>query len=491
MTTRGQNLRSSTPGNMPAAGTRQPGEIWMTFPDKQFGIIDATKTAQPMIAVRFFSTQANYATNDIVVQAGAIYIAKGAVTAGAFVPANWSKLAQLTDIPVVYVLPTASTSVLGGVKIDGSSITINSGVISSTPTSTYVLPPASTTVLGGVKVDGATIKAAGDGTISTTVVPLGDNRIINGDMRIDQRNNGASGTAVGYTVDRWQYIAAQTGKGTWQRGTGTVVLLGLGFGYYLNFLSSSAYTPVASDYFGLKQTIEADVVGDFAWGTANAQPVTLSFLVYSSLTGAFSGSIEGATPTRSYPFTFNIPTANTWTKVAINIPGDTAGTWTLQGNAAGVLVTFDLGSGSNFRGPANAWASGNIIGVTGSVSIVGTNAATFNITGVKLEIGSVATPYNRQSLAKSMADCQRYYQTIGNHILAVGYNAAGQSALTPMPLPVVMRAAPTVVYSATSYGNASNLVSNATTQNMITNQCTITATGSGYAIGLASMSAEL
>ena len=77
---------------------------------------------------------------------------------------------------------------------------------------TASLLPASTTVLGGVKVDGTTIKAAADGTISTTVVPMGDNRIINGDMRIDQRNNGASGTAInGYTVDRW--ITALLGGG--------------------------------------------------------------------------------------------------------------------------------------------------------------------------------------------------------------------------------------------------------------------------------------
>jgi hypothetical protein len=132
VTTRVQTLRSSTTGNVPAAGTRQPGELWTNFPDLQLGVIDATKTAQKLVAVRFFSTQANYATNDIVVQAGAIYIAKGAVTAGAFVPANWSKLAQLTDIPVVYVLPTASTTVLGGVKIDGTTVKIDGGgVISS------------------------------------------------------------------------------------------------------------------------------------------------------------------------------------------------------------------------------------------------------------------------------------------------------------------------------------------------------------------------
>ena len=131
MTTRGQFLRSSTPGQKPAAGTRQPGELWLNFSDKQVGLIDTAKTAQPMIAVRFFSTAANYASGDFVVQAGGIWVAKSAVTAGAFNPAQWAELAYLTDIPALYVLPTASTSVLGGVKIDGTTITINSGVISS------------------------------------------------------------------------------------------------------------------------------------------------------------------------------------------------------------------------------------------------------------------------------------------------------------------------------------------------------------------------
>ena len=132
MTTRGQFLRSSTPGQKPAAGTRQPGEMWLNFPDRQIGLIDTTKTAQPVIAVRFFSTSANYAAGDFVVQAGGIWVAKSAVTAGAFNPTQWSELAYLTDIPAIYVLPIASTSVLGGVKVDGITVKADaSGVLTS------------------------------------------------------------------------------------------------------------------------------------------------------------------------------------------------------------------------------------------------------------------------------------------------------------------------------------------------------------------------
>ena len=145
MTTRGQILRSSTPGQAPAAGTRQPGELWTTFPDLQLGVIDASKNAQRLIAVRFFSTTANYAAGDFVVQAGKLYFAKSAITAGAFNPTQWSQIAALTDIPAVYILPIASTTVLGGVKIDGTTVKIDgSGVISSAGlVAVSATPPAS------------------------------------------------------------------------------------------------------------------------------------------------------------------------------------------------------------------------------------------------------------------------------------------------------------------------------------------------------------
>ena len=318
------------------------------------------------------------------------------------------------------------------------------------------LLPATTTVLGAVKVDGTTIKAAPDGTISTTVVPMGDNRIINGDMRIDQRNNGASGTANGYTVDRWQYFGTQASKNTWERLSNAIAP---GFPYALQSSTSIAYAPVAGDTFWFQQPIEADAISDFAWGAAGAQPVTLSFWAVSSLTGTFSGAVTnfgGGTPTRSYPFTFSLPTAFAWTRVVIIIPGDTSGTWVLSGNAGSLFVRFDLGSGSTYRAPAGVWASGNFNGANGAVNIVATQSCLFQFTGVKLEIGSVATPYNRQSLAKSMADCQRYYQvgqlymTTGASPWAIGASVACSSLHTPM------RATATTVITTNSNVNISS-----------------------------------
>ena len=353
------------------------------------------------------------------------------------------------------------------------------------------LLPASTTVLGGVKVDGTTIQAAPDGTISTTVVPLGDNRIINGDMRIDQRNNGAAGNTTSvFTVDRWSYISNQPNKGNWQ-GTSSSGLAG--FPRCLAFVSTSAYSSLAGDVFFFSQGIEADAVSDFAWGSASAQPVTLSFWVMSSLSGTFSGSVRNYAGTRAYPFTYSLPSANVWTKIAITIPGDTAGTWVMGGNGGAIILDFDLGSGATSRGPANAWTSTGYLGVTGSVSVVATNGAQFYLTGVKLEIGSIATPYNRQSLAKSMADCQRYFQVTPNaQTSAAGWQGTNGIVSGSMLFPVTMRAVPTVVYSGIVYGNAFALQLGGISAYQVTHQCQITAgPGYGYASAAFSLSAEL
>jgi hypothetical protein len=347
-------------------------------------------------------------------------------------------------------------------------------------------PPASTTVLGSVKVDGTSIKAAADGTISTVLIPMGDNRLINGDMRIDQRWNGASGTAVNvYTVDRWQYSANQIAKGTWQQRPGVAP----GFPYYLGFNSTSAYTSVAGDNFNFLQPVEADMVSDFAWGTANAQPAALSFWAFSSLSGTFGGAIRNMAGTRSYPFTYLL-VASTWTKIVIIIPADIGGTWVMSGNAAALLVCFDLGCGSTYRGPPGAWAAANYLGANGAVSIVAVNQATFFLTGVKLEIGSVATPYNRQSLAKSMADCQRYYQSF-SRILVGGYATAGVNVFGAFMLPVVMRAQPTVVLGTPTYGNASAWAVNGVSTTDMSLQTPVTTTGTGTAAGPLTLSAEL
>ena len=283
-------------------------------------------------------------------------------------------------------------------------------------------------------------------------VVIGDNRIINGDMRIDQRNGGASGTANQYTVDRWGYYGAQSGKGAWQGAPSSGLA---GFPRCLGFSSTSAYTPAAADVFQFNQPIEADAISDFAWGTPQAQPVTLSFWALTNgVTGTFGGAIGNFAATRSYPFTYSIPTAATWTKITLTIPGDMGGTWVMAGNAGALQVYFSLGCGSTYRGPPNTWASAAYYGAVGQANVVATNGAGFFVTGVKLEIGSVATPFNRQSLAKSMADCQRYYQ-VGSFKQDT-YAAQPTSVFgSYQPFPVTMRVAPTVTPTFTTQTNCS------------------------------------
>jgi len=236
------------------------------------------------------------------------------------------------------------------------------------------------------------------------------NRIINGAMAIDQRNAGASLTAndAAFAVDRFPYYASQTSKGTVQQNQGSVTPP-IGFVNYLGFTSSSAYSILAGDFFTFAQNIEGYNIADLNWGTANAKAITISFWVRSSLTGTFGGALRNDGANRSYPFTYTISTANTWTQISISIAGDTSGTW-LTTNGIGLRVWFGLGIGSTYSGTAGAWASANYASATGATSVVGTNGATFYITGVQLEIGSTATPFERRLYNQELANCQRYYE---------------------------------------------------------------------------------
>jgi len=236
------------------------------------------------------------------------------------------------------------------------------------------------------------------------------NRIINGAMVIDQRNAGASVTpaAGAYLVDRFQYDASQASKFTAQRNAGSVTPPS-GFRNYLGFTVASAVSITSSDYFQFVQKVEGLNMADLAWGTASAAPVTLSFWVRSSLTGTFGGSLRNGDADRSYPFTYSISSANTWEFKTVSIVGDTAGTWATT-NGVGIIVAWGLGNGSNFTGTAGAWAAANYQNATGATSVVGTNGATFYITGVQLEKGSTATSFDYRPYGTEEALCQRYYR---------------------------------------------------------------------------------
>ena len=274
------------------------------------------------------------------------------------------------------------------------------------------------------------------------------NRIINPGMVIDQRNAGASVTPTDgqYDVDRFCGRLTQASKFTLQQNAGSVTPP-TGFTKYLGATSSSAYSVVSTDFFAIEQWIEGYNCADLAWGTANAKTVTLSFQVYSSLTGTFGGSVRTYAGGYSYPFSYSIPVANTWTQISVTIAGPTAGTWNTT-NSGSIGVAFSLGAGSTYSGTAGAWAAVNYLSATGATSVVGTNGATFYITGCQLEVGTTATNFEVRDYGRELILCQRYYQ-YGRGDARGGLNTNNQVGYQ-YQFVVPMRAIPTITITTIS-----------------------------------------
>jgi hypothetical protein len=266
-------------------------------------------------------------------------------------------------------------------------------------------------------------------------------------MRIDQRNAGASVTPTGdtYLLDRWCYFASQVSKFTWQQNRGSITPPS-GFTNYLGGVVATSVTIGSSDYFGLFQSIEGFNVADLDFGTANAKTFTLSFKVYSSLTGTFGGALRNGDGSRTYPFTYTISSANTWTTITLTVAGDTSGTW-LKTNGTGLQIVFSLGIGSTLSGTAGSWSGSNFYSATGATSVVGTSGATFYITGVQLEQNTSATPFERRLYNQELANCQRYcYVGTDGNCFVAGAAPSTSNVYLKYVLPVPMRAIPTLSF---------------------------------------------
>jgi hypothetical protein len=358
---------------------------------------------------------------------------------------------------------SANTADPNGLGYDYS--TAVAAVVDTTPT-TGLTPSAIVFYTQGIGTPGSekfrisssgNLVATGGGSILTSgTVQMGSsflrNRIINGDMRIDQRNAGASGTAIGYTIDRWTFASSLSTKGTWQQNAGSVTPPA-GYTNYLGFTSNSAYSVGATDYFTFGQVIEGYNIADFGFGTANAKTITISFWVRSSLTGTFGGALQNSGSSRCYAFSYTISSANTWEQKTITVTGDTTGTW-LTNNGTGLGIYFSIGCGTTYSGTAGSWSSSVYVSATGAQSVVGTNGATFYITGVQLEVGSVATPFERRLYAQEIALAQRYFWAVNGQ---VGTNGAVNQLLPPVvPFPQIMRASPTINGSAAFTASVGN-----------------------------------
>jgi hypothetical protein len=286
------------------------------------------------------------------------------------------------------------------------------------------------------------------------------NRILNGGMVIDQRNAGAAtaNTISGYTLDRWAVSQSTTGKLIAQQNAGSVTPPA-GFKNYLGVTSQSAYSVAAGDYYMIYQMIEGNNVADLGFGAAGAATITISFWVRSSLTGTFGGSLQNNATNRSYPFTYTISAANTWEQKTLTIAGDTTGSWE-TGTGTGIRIQFGLGVGSTYSGTAGSWQGANLISATGATSVVGTNGATFYITGVQLEAGSVASPFERRDYGRELIMCQRYARRVGgdgtNGGFAGGVLSDGGNTFMRYDQHVVeMRVAPSLTAYLGSYRNTS------------------------------------
>jgi len=297
------------------------------------------------------------------------------------------------------------------------------------------------------------------------------NRLINGNMVIDQRNAGASVNVVSeiFTLDRWAFAVTQTGKLTCQQNAAAVTPP-TGFKNYLGITSVTSYSALTSDLFALKQVIEGFNTADLGFGAAGASTVTLSFWVRSSLTGTFGASLVNSAFNRSFVFSYTINAANTWEYKTVTVAGDTSGTWVGATNGIGLRIYFNLGCGSTYVGTANTWSDGGFVAPSGTTSVVGTNGATFYITGVQLEAGTTASPFEYRQYGTELQLCQRYFQKAADgtsnnaSYIAIATTESTTALFGMISFQVPMRTAPSLALTATSFrANMGTVNANSTT----------------------------
>jgi hypothetical protein len=275
----------------------------------------------------------------------------------------------------------------------------------------------------------------------------GKNKIINGDMVIDQRSSASSPVSITgsslYSVDRFR--AFSTSPAVYSIGQDSSAPAG--FSKSLKATITTIDSSVTgTDQAGIAQNIEGSNMSELQWGTASAKTITLSFWVRSSLTGTFGGGIRNIANTRSYPFSYTISVADTWEKKTITIAGETTGTW-LYDSTSFCSVVWSLGAGTDRAGTAGAWNTNNNIGVTGQVQVVGTLNATFFLSGVQFEIGNVATAFQTATgtVQGELAACQRYYwRRTALQYLGAGHAKTATNGDFVIQYPVQMRIAPSL-----------------------------------------------
>jgi len=274
----------------------------------------------------------------------------------------------------------------------------------------------------------------------------GKNVITNGAFDIWQRGTSFTGGGQ-YTADRWQSYATQSSKLSYSQSSSVPN----GFTYSWIATSSSAYSPTSGDYFMQTQRVEGYNIRSFAFGTSAAKNLTLSFWVKSSLTGTFGGAVHNAAFDKTYVFSYTISNANTWEYKTVSIAKATSGSWNTTTDV-GIEIGFSLGAGSAGLTTAGSWVSGAYWGVTGQVNVVATSGATWQVTGVQLEAGPVATPFTTASgtLQGELALCQRYFLNYTQPFMAVASTSSGGTAVGNLNFPIQMRTGPSATTNMTN-----------------------------------------
>jgi len=237
------------------------------------------------------------------------------------------------------------------------------------------------------------------------------NLIINGAMLVDQRNGGASVTVSNgvdtFCPDRFRFTENHSGTFTIQQVSDAPV----GFEKSSKITVTGTDSSLAAGEFArILQGIEGQNISNLNWGSANAKTCTISFYVKSSVTGQYYVSINNGSTNRNMLKGYTIDAANTWEKKTIQIIGDTTGTW-LTTNGGGIFLMWTLGTGSTYQSSTtDSYQAGFYMGKSDQINLAATNAATWQITGVQLEVGTEATPFEHRSFGQELALCQRYYQ---------------------------------------------------------------------------------
>lgn len=304
--------------------------------------------------------------------------------------------------------------------------------------------------------------------------PTFRNKIINGDMRIDQRNAGSTYTVantVAYILDRWRAVCLGTGA-TISVVRSSTVPSGQGFINSLSVTNGAAHSVVAAtDQYRIDTSLEGVNVADAMFGTANAKSVTVSFWFQSSVTGTYTATLQNTTSTtRSYPIGFSVSVVNTYAQYTITFPGDTGGSWSTAAGIVGMVFSISLVVGSTYSGTTGSYtsAAGQALGVSGQVNWANTNGSTAILSGVQLEVNTTATPFEFRPLGVEIGLCEKYAQKSWNINTAVGtattvgqasYYIQGPAGFTNsgiwIPFRTRMCATPTVVTTySTNTGTA-------------------------------------